>query len=98
MVSGLLTDILEKGEVFYPKGQTLPKTRLQSIGSSQMLIENAQSLLSPENLFRLETAIKSTYISQVACGNNHALLLTSSGFVYSFGSNEFGQLGNPSDE
>ena len=33
----------------------------------------------------------------MACGLNHVLLLTSSGFVYSFGSNEFGQLGNPTD-
>lgn len=55
-------------------------------------------LLKPENLVRLETAIKSTYICQIACGNSHALLLTSSGFVYSMGSNEFGQLGNPSDD
>ena len=46
---------------------------------------------------KLTAAIKSTFISQVACGANHVLLLTSSGFVYSFGSNEFGQIGNPSE-
>jgi alpha-tubulin suppressor-like RCC1 family protein len=62
------------------------------------LAENIVGLLTSENLVRLETAIKSTYIFQIACGSNHALLLTSSGFVYSMGSNEFGQLGNPSDD
>lgn len=60
--------------------------------------ENILGLLQSENLVRLETAIKSTYICQIACGSNHALLLTSSGFVYSMGSNDFGQLGNPSDD
>jgi len=29
----------------------------------------------------------------VACGVEHALLLTSSGFVYSMGFNSYGQLG-----
>jgi alpha-tubulin suppressor-like RCC1 family protein len=37
--------------------------------------------------------IKSTFISRVACGLEHALLLTSSGFVYSMGKNNRGQLG-----
>lgn len=37
--------------------------------------------------------IKSTFISKVACGLEHSLLLTSSGFVYAMGSNRFGQLG-----
>ena len=54
-------------------------------------------LLQPKALNKLTAAIKSTFISQVACGANHVLLLTSSGFVYSFGSNEFGQIGNPSE-
>eukprot|EP00825_Cyclidium_porcatum_P032949 TRINITY_DN35073_c0_g1_i1.p1 TRINITY_DN35073_c0_g1~~TRINITY_DN35073_c0_g1_i1.p1 ORF type:complete len:348 (+),score=70.74 TRINITY_DN35073_c0_g1_i1:36-1079(+) len=34
---------------------------------------------------------------QVVCGNNHTLVLTNKG-VYSFGSNQFGQLGNNSKE
>ena len=37
--------------------------------------------------------IQSTYISKVACGLEHALLLTSSGFVYSMGQNTWGQMG-----
>ena len=37
--------------------------------------------------------IQSTYISKVACGLEHTLLLTSSGFVYSMGRNGRGQLG-----
>lgn len=32
----------------------------------------------------------------MSCGNNHVILLTSSGFVYSFGKNEYGQLGHSS--
>ena len=43
-------------------------------------------------------ALKSTFINQVACGERHVLFLTSSGFVYSMGSNELGQLGSPCDE
>jgi alpha-tubulin suppressor-like RCC1 family protein len=37
--------------------------------------------------------IQSTFISKVACGLEHALLLTSSGFIYSMGQNTWGQLG-----
>lgn len=37
--------------------------------------------------------IQSTFISKVACGLEHALLLTSSGFVYSMGQNTWGQMG-----
>ena len=37
--------------------------------------------------------IQSTFISKVACGLEHTLLLTSSGFVYSMGRNTWGQLG-----
>ncbi|VDK85421.1 unnamed protein product, partial [Dibothriocephalus latus] len=33
-------------------------------------------------------------VTKIACGYRHTLLLTSEGFVYSCGSNEFGQLGN----
>ena len=40
--------------------------------------------------------IQSTYISKVSCGLEHTLLLTSSGFVYSMGRNDFGQLGGES--
>jgi hypothetical protein len=42
--------------------------------------------------------IQSTYIARVACGVEHCLLLTSSGFVYSFGKNTHGQLGHALNE
>ena len=42
--------------------------------------------------------IQSTYIARVACGVEHCLLLTSSGFVYSFGKNSRGQLGHAPNE
>ncbi|KAD2393486.1 hypothetical protein E3N88_40463 [Mikania micrantha] len=50
-----------------------------------------------------ETYLKPTCISalidynfhQLACGNTMTLALTTSGHVYSFGSNSYGQLGNP---
>jgi len=79
----------------HTKGPVLSKTRphltAQSIQQCQStLAQTISSLLAAENLVRLETAIKSTYINQIACGKNHVLLLTSSGFVYSLGSNEFG--------
>lgn len=41
-------------------------------------------------------AIQSHFIAQVACGTSHAILLTQSGFVYSFGKNLYGQLGHSS--
>jgi alpha-tubulin suppressor-like RCC1 family protein len=36
-------------------------------------------------------------ISQIAAGDEHSLALTSTGQLYAFGSNEFGQLGNPAN-
>lgn len=33
------------------------------------------------------------HVSQVACGNDHTLVLTTNGIVFSFGSNLHGQLG-----
>ena len=41
------------------------------------------------NFFKLKS-ISSHFISQIACGKNHAIFVTSSGFVYSFGRNEHG--------
>lgn len=35
-------------------------------------------------------SISSHFISQVACGSSHVILLTQSGFVYSFGKSEYG--------
>jgi len=56
-------------------------------------------LLNEAHVTKLSsTALKSTFINRVACGERHVLFLTSSGFVYSMGSNELGQLGNPSEE
>ena len=56
-------------------------------------------MFAESHIVRLsQTALKSTFISRVACGERHVLFLTSSGFVYSMGSNEFGQLGNPCEE
>ena len=45
--------------------------------------------------FKLNS-IQSHFISQIACGYDHVLLLTSSGFLYSFGKNALGQLGHQS--
>lgn len=33
-------------------------------------------------------------MSQIACGNSHCLIATRSGYVYSYGSDTYGQLGN----
>ena len=63
------------------------------------LLYGASELLNESNLTKLNsTALKSTFINQVACGERHVLFLTSSGFVYSMGWNELGQLGNPCEE
>jgi len=63
------------------------------------LLVNTATLLSDANIVKLShSALKSTFINKVACGERHVMFLTSSGFVYSMGSNELGQLGNPCDE
>jgi alpha-tubulin suppressor-like RCC1 family protein len=36
-------------------------------------------------------------VSQIAAGDTHSLALTSTGQLYAFGSNQFGQLGNPAN-
>ncbi|CAI2379821.1 unnamed protein product [Moneuplotes crassus] len=36
-------------------------------------------------------------VNQIACGQDHCLIVTRSGYVYSYGSGEFGQLGNDND-
>lgn len=36
-------------------------------------------------------------VSQIAAGDEHSLALTATGQLYAFGSNEFGQLGNPAN-
>ena len=61
------------------------------VGTAQMLAESHLTKLS-------QTALKSTFISNIACGERHVVFLTSSGFVYAMGSNELGQLGNPCEE
>ena len=60
---------------------------------------SAAAILSEAHILKLNhAALKSTFIARVTCGERHVLFLTSSGFVYSLGSNELGQLGNACDE
>jgi len=35
-------------------------------------------------------SISTHFISQIGCGKNHTVFVTSSGFVYSYGLNDFG--------
>lgn len=42
--------------------------------------------------------MSSNFVSQIACGDHHCLLLTSSGFLYSFGKGENGRLGLGDEE
>lgn len=44
------------------------------------------------NFFKLKS-MQSHFISQICCGESHAVFVTSSGFIYSFGRNNMGQLG-----
>jgi len=63
--------------------------RLDSLLSSTAA--SAAILLAEENILKLShAALKSTFIARVTCGERHVLFLTSSGFVYSLGSNELG--------
>ena len=62
-------------------------------------VASAAALLSETHILKLNhAALKSTFIARVTCGERHVLFLTSSGFVYSMGSNELGQLGNALEE
>ncbi len=62
-------------------------------------IENNELLQVSLETFKL-SPIKpgfSISVSQIACGMEHCLIVTRSGYVYSFGSDEYGQLGNDAD-
>ena len=39
-------------------------------------------------------ALRSHEVRHIACGENHTVILTRAGGVFSFGANEFGQLGH----
>ena len=56
----------------------------------QEFYANVDVFLLRENLLQLAFQSKSTFISKVACGESHALFLTSAGYVYSLGSNRHG--------
>ena len=80
-------------------GQTSSTLCEEATARLDSLLFGAADLLAEANLAKLNsTALKSTFISRVACGERHVLFLTSSGFVYSMGYNEMGQLGNPCEE
>jgi hypothetical protein len=38
------------------------------------------------------------FIEKLSCGSNHSLLLSSDGYIYAFGYNKFGELGNQTEE
>jgi RCC1 and BTB domain-containing protein len=38
------------------------------------------------------------FIEKISCGSSHSLLLSSDGYIYAFGDNEFGELGNQKKE
>jgi alpha-tubulin suppressor-like RCC1 family protein len=38
------------------------------------------------------------FIEKISCGSEHSLLLSSDGYIYAFGRNEFGELGNQIEE
>ena len=59
--------------------------------------------MSPEELeaygFRWETVLaEGEYIEQIAAGGQHTLALTNTGVVYAWGRNNYGQLGDDSNE
>ena len=53
-----------------------------------------------EGLYRnpIEIPVPNVKFSQIECGKDFCLLLTTSGLLYSFGSNQFGQLGHGDTE
>ena len=96
---------LEKGEVFHSKRNDdsdclFPKSTTSASSVSEndlqcrldsLLSQGTSLLLNEAHVSKLSsTALKSTFINRVACGERHVLFLTSSGFVYSMGSNELG--------
>jgi len=82
--SGQVYLVLDKGEVL--------------TGSMKALVRESMAF-EFKNLLPLDhKVLKTTFITQVACGESHTLLLTSSGFVHSFGSNQYGQLGVSNEE
>ena len=48
---------------------------------------------TPMNIPILVAALNDLKVKVVSCGNNHTVIITEDGNLYSFGKNEFGQLG-----
>lgn len=96
------TDNIESDAIFPPKQTVVasrPNDDVQKRLDSLVIGSSAVTLLAETHILKLNhNALKSTFINRVSCGERHVLLLTSSGFVYSMGSNEQGQLGNANDE
>lgn len=95
---------IENGEIIVGKvhrsGADESQSEMSHVGDPEdLFIRRIQKITKSSKIsfqFMKLNSIQSHFISQISCGNNHAILLTSSGFVYSLGKNEHGQLGHSS--
>lgn len=60
--------------------------------NNKILAEYTQ--LTLKNSLKLTGSLNKKYLIKVACGANHAILLTHAGMVFSLGKGEYGQLGH----
>ena len=87
----------ETGEVIIALPESQMDFNSEDFDPSKVLFKTGEKLKGDFTLsFSKLKQLQSNFISQVACGKEHAALLTQSGFVYSFGHNQFSQLGHQS--
>jgi hypothetical protein len=59
----------------------------------QLGINSEHDTINP-CIVSLENGVPLINVKQLSCGNNHTMVLTNDGILYSFGCNEYGQLGD----
>ncbi|HEY6437935.1 MAG TPA: hypothetical protein VIY47_15200, partial [Ignavibacteriaceae bacterium] len=67
-------------------------------GCGQLGIGNTVHSNEPKFVAVIDENKCNVSIEKISCGSNHSLLLSSDGFIYAFGRNKFGELGNQKEE
>jgi hypothetical protein len=89
---------LENGEVIVGKAhkcedESVSEYSHQTDSADDLFTKRLSKLTHQQKLsfsFSKLSSIQSHFISQISCGTSHVILLTQSGFVYSFGKTPYG--------
>jgi alpha-tubulin suppressor-like RCC1 family protein len=67
-------------------------------GFGQLGIGNAVHSNQPKFVKVIDDNECNVFIVKISCGTNHSLLLSNDGYIYAFGRNNYGELGNQKEE